>query len=81
MGISQEFETKRNANLTRNERIARQVVKIAAEREDGAVRPEKRKKKIALKTEEGKARQVEEIAVEKRERERRRSCPPRRKRD
>ena len=80
---------KEKIALKTKEGKARQVVKIAAEREDGAVRPEKRKvfrhttdsrnwrymaslprkKKIALKTKEGKARQVEEIAVEKRERE------------
>ena len=38
-------ETKRNANLTRNERIARLEVKVALEtleKEDGAVRPEKK---------------------------------------
>ena len=38
-------ETKRNANLTRNERIARLEVKVALEtleKEDGAVRPEEK---------------------------------------
>ena len=70
---------------------------LVLRQEDGAVRPEKRKSlryatdsrswrykaslprknKIALKKVKGKARQVEKIAVRKR----RRSCPPRKKKE
>ena len=46
MGISQEFETKRNAKETRNERNVCPEEKVALEtleKEEGTVRPEEKK--------------------------------------